>query len=351
MDHKNLILIKWEHVNLSKEEEKNYNSVKSLRKLMITKRLNFLIGSGTSSKSIGLMNQFEDSDGLMEKVREVSKILLEENVNLDNADLIGDDFLDIKNNLDEYKNFISSIIDVMNLSNSRQTPKSVNIFTTNYDLFFEKSIDELHDSRRFVFNDGARGYFKRILDSSNYNQVVSYKGINDNYISEIPSISLIKPHGSVNWSQKGNKIIITNKVKDESTVVKPTGNEEQDTFVNNHFFEMLRVFQLELDKPQSVLFVIGFSFQDKHIGKMIKRALQNPELIIYVFSYNNSDETTYLKNLEINNVPNNLKILTPDNFDDCYCTKNGKKLTFQLPNLTSILRGATEEDLKDDKSN
>ena len=173
MDHKNLILIKWEHVNLSKEEEKNYNSVKSLRKLMITKRLNFLIGSGTSSKSIGLMNQFEDSDGLMEKVREVSKILLEENVNLDNADLIGDDFLDIKNNLDEYKNFISSIIDVMNLSNSRQTPKSVNIFTTNYDLFFEKSIDELHDSRRFVFNDGARGYFKRILDSSNYNQVVS----------------------------------------------------------------------------------------------------------------------------------------------------------------------------------
>ena len=148
------------------------------------------------------------------------------------------------------------MIDVINLSNSRQTPKSVNLFTTNYDLYIEKAVDELTGIRRFVFNDGANGYFHRLLESSNYNRVVSYKGLNDNYISEIPSISLIKPHGSVNWSEQDGAIIIGNEVSDSPQIVKPTGIEERDTFLDNHYFEMLRIFQLELDKPQSILFVL-----------------------------------------------------------------------------------------------
>ena len=48
---------------------------------------------------------------------------------------------------------------------------------------------------------------------------------------------------------------------------------------------MLRVFQLELDKPQSVLLVIGFSFQDQLLAKMINWALQIPELIVYAFVF------------------------------------------------------------------
>ncbi|WP_235020726.1 hypothetical protein [Pediococcus pentosaceus] len=36
--------------------------VKELRKLMITKQLNFLIGSGASAKSIGLMGDFKPDD-------------------------------------------------------------------------------------------------------------------------------------------------------------------------------------------------------------------------------------------------------------------------------------------------
>ena len=49
------------------------------------------------------------------------------------------------------------IIDVLNISNSRQTPKSANIFTTNYDLFLEKAVDRLLLNSNFVFNDGAKG--------------------------------------------------------------------------------------------------------------------------------------------------------------------------------------------------
>lgn len=199
----------------------------------------------------------------------------------------------VKENLQEYKNFIFSIVEFLNLSNSRQVPKSANIFTTNYDLFIEQSVDSILSTSKFIFNDGAKGYFSRRLDSSNYNQVVSYKGLNDNYISELPSINLIKPHGSVNWSKTGGNIRIGYEVNDNPVVVEPNGLEGQETFLNNHFHEMLRVFQMELDKPQTVLFVIGFSFQDDHIAKMINRSLQNPELLIYVFAFCDGDEEIF----------------------------------------------------------
>ena len=75
---------------------------------------------------------------------------------------------------------------------------------------------------------------------------------------------------------------------------------------------MLRVFQLELDKPESVLFVLGFSFQDDHIARMIRRALENRRLMIECFCWSDDDKKEYLKNLKYNNrPPKNLKFITP----------------------------------------
>jgi len=339
------------------ETEVNDKSlVKELRKLMITKQLNFLIGSGTSAKSIGLMGDFKENvetgktanEQLEDKVNDVSQKIISGAYELSGEE-------NIRANLNDYTHFLKSVIDVINLSNSRQTPKSVSLFTTNYDLYIKKAVDELIGTSRFVFNDGANGYFKRVLESSNYNRVVSYKGLNDNYISEIPSISLIKPHGSMNWSEQNGIIVIGKEVAQTPKIVKPTGIEEKDTYLDNHYYEMLRVFQLELDKPQSVLFTIGFSFQDTHIGKMVKRALQNPELFVIVFGYSDDDRHTYLSNFGIDMVPRNLKIYTPSDFDKFRLTKHKDEdenewSSFELQNLTAIINGASEEDLRDDKS-
>ncbi|EGP5213083.1 hypothetical protein EH319_11860 [Enterococcus faecium] len=74
-------------------------------------------------------------------------------------------------------------------------------FKTNYDLIIEKATDKVLKNFKFVFNDGASGYFDRKLESTNYNRTVSYKGLNDNYTNELPSLTLIKPHGLVNWEK------------------------------------------------------------------------------------------------------------------------------------------------------
>ncbi|UED79287.1 SIR2 family protein [Lysinibacillus sp. CD3-6] len=334
------------------QQSKNNELVKKIRRLAITKQLNFLIGSGTSLPAVPLMGMIQGTTDdernakLADIVKEVSRELLQLDVSQDTP---------LEITLKNYINFLSSIVGILNLSNSRQAPRTANIFTTNYDLFIEKASDEVLQNYRFIFNDGASGYFDRKLDGSNYNRTVSYKGLNDNYTNEIPSLTLIKPHGSMNWENINDAILIRSEVLDRPVIVKPTGYESQETFINNHFHEMLRIFQLELDKPQSVLFVIGFSFQDKHIAKMIKRAIQNPELMIYAFAFKEEDRAVFLRNLDLKDEMSNFKIITPNNLNEVYKTKGANEsgediFTFTIENFTRILSDQSLEDMNDENS-
>lgn len=231
----------------------------------------------------------------------------------------------------------------MNRMNSRQNPKNINIFTTNYDLFIEDALDKVSKTETFVINDGARGYFKRILDSSNFNRTVSYRGPSNNYIDEIPSISLIKPHGSVNWEKvESDNIEIKTEVVDTPVIVKPDGREPRVTFERNYFHDMLRIFQTELDKPQSVLFVIGFSFQDIHIAKMMQRALRNKELNAYIFCYSNNTEGTIRENLKCGSSDiKNLKFIRPGDIQsDGPMGKRESGLTLEV--VTNILKSGAK---------
>lgn len=143
--------------------------LKQLRKLAITKQLNFLIGSGASVPAIPLMNYFKDTteksgnEQLSEYTQVVSKKLLSDKFHSERQ--VADKHIYLVFEL--YQKFIESVVSLVNLSNSRQTPKNVNVFTTNYDLFIEKATDQVLKSHRLVFNDGASGYFERYLDSSN----------------------------------------------------------------------------------------------------------------------------------------------------------------------------------------
>lgn len=323
--------------------DKNLNGL--LRKLAITKQLNFLIGSGESMPTIPSMqdeslrsteNISKNWDELTDDDKKEIAINLSNKVKQVSTKILSNDS-EVLSTQKVYNRFLQSIIEVLNLSNSRSSPKNANIFTTNYDLFIEKAADTALKNNRIVFNDGAGGYFDRYLSSANYNRVVAYKGINDNYIAEIPSLSLIKPHGSMNWESISGQIRIVSEVQDNPVIVSPTGYESESAFLQNHFYDMLRIFETELDKPQSVLFIIGFSFQDKHIGTMIKRAMQNPELMIFAFGFKQSNYQEFLNNLNMTEERSNFKIIVPD-----------KGNTFTLKDLTDILMETSNEADLDD---
>lgn len=334
--------------------------LEEIREVAVSKNVNFLIGSGCSSGAIGTMNTYwekarenndheapnESAGGahckeckrlgnelLLKEVRKISEIILNPSMGE------GQKLSDVENVSSSYEAFIREVNSLMNRMNSRQNPKNINVFTTNYDLFIEDALDKVSKTETFVINDGARGYFKRILDSSNFNRTVSYRGPSNNYVDEIPSISLIKPHGSVNWEKTADEEIeIRAEVVDNPIVVNPDGHEPRVTFEENYFHDMLRIFQTELDKPQSVLFVIGFSFQDEHIAKMMQRALLNKELNVYVFCYSNNTEGTIRENLKCgsSNIKN-LKFIRPGDIQsDGPMEKQTSGLTLGV--VTNILK-------------
>lgn len=62
----------------------------------------------------------------------------------------------------------------------------------------------------------------------------------------------------------------------------------------------MRIYSNALERENSILFVMGFSFADEHIAKITQRAADtNPTLQIVVFAYSDKDLETYKKNLEI----------------------------------------------------
>ena len=338
--------------------------LEEIREVAVSKNVNFLIGSGCSADAIGLMSQYwtkaksrnkhklpkESAGGahckdceklgnklLLKEVSRISKIILKPSMGK------GQTLNNIKTVSCSYEAFIREVINLMNRMNSRQNPRNINIFTTNYDLFIENALDEVSKTETFVINDGARGYFKRVLDSSNFNLTVSYRGPFNNFVDEIPSISLVKPHGSVNWEKTiDDEIEIKAEVVKNPVIVNPDGHESRATFEENYFHDMLRIFQTELDKPQSVLFVIGFSFQDKHIAKMMQRALRNKELNVYIFCYSNNTEDTIRKNLACDNKGiKNLKFILPQDIQSVGpMGKQESGLTLEV--VTDILKSGAK---------
>lgn len=185
-----------------------------------------------------------------------------------------------------YKRFISAITHFLQTEGSER-PKRVNIFTTNYDLMFEWTLDKyIQDNSLIYFNDGARGVFCRYIDSKNYNLNVSHSGYYDRYIREIPTINLFKMHGSVSWTQENDKIKVElpketlkeiNKVADNlgftidniELLLKKAYNSNLETFINNFN-------QIDIGGELELLFPLNFGLLESFYEKYKRLAIINP---------------------------------------------------------------------------
>ncbi|MDU5337223.1 SIR2 family protein [Enterococcus sp.] len=191
--------------------------VKELLNTVLTeKNITFLLGAGASApffSSLGNLENVLTYDGINENGKRLIKSIFYNKSISKNEYLLeylkdelsssdSDTEKQMLSILFQYKRFIHNILEYLKVRNSRVSPKRANIITTNYDLFIEAAIDDiLEDNPRVHFNDGTNGYIKRILQTDNFNKTLLYSGIFDNYSNEMPTINLIKCHGSVNWKE------------------------------------------------------------------------------------------------------------------------------------------------------
>ena len=100
-------------------------------------------------------------------------------------------------------------------------------------------------------------------------------------------------------------------------IVNPTKDKFKDTTFNKNYYELLRLYANELEKENTVLYVMGFSMADEHIREITIRAIKsNPTLKIFIVSYTETADdiiSNFLDDLiDIKSFPN-VEFICPAN--------------------------------------
>lgn len=182
--------------------------------------------------------------------------------------------VETKKTLEFYKKFYSKVV-LRNKELSR-----VNVFTTNNDMFNEVALDSLS----IHYFNGFSGGVMRSFNPASFNYTLSKRMDTaiDKYEPVENLVYLYKIHGSVNWveDEKSTKdsfftireLPLRNDSDKANVLVYPTPLK-QNKSLGAPYVDLFREFQHKLLEPNTVLFVMGYSFSDEHVNDIIYRAL------------------------------------------------------------------------------
>jgi hypothetical protein len=271
--------------------------------------INLLIGSGCSASFLSTLKNIEEkmnSNDTKEKIigmKDYYKIIVKSKDIFSNVNTE-----ELKYTQSAYDDFLYFWTEVLSKRSLHIVNKQINIFTTNFDMFVEDSCERQH----IVYNDGFSGQINPIFGVSNFNKVLKFKSLQFDNTSDVPMFNIIKLHGSISWKvdKQNNKIVyssgehIDNMCDSRSdavfkecykriAVINPNAEKHFETVLDTNYAAMLRKFTLELEKENSLLFIFGFSLEDKHIKELLYGVMRsNPTLIVIYFSYSSYDEMT-----------------------------------------------------------
>jgi hypothetical protein len=328
--------------------------------------LNFLLGSGLSSPYLKTLGKIEALLTMLEEAslpEDEEKILrcslyraYFDGVMAKNCNILEND-ADAEPVLGAYEEFLRIINAILLKRKSTILSKEVNLFTTNIDIFLEKAVERIG----LECNDGFSGRFNPWFTISNFKKSHFRRSPQYDNLSELPTVNLLKLHGSLTWQLqaierigfsvdlghvrsartiavtpalllpvddgaafdtltsrcKGNKADATVDeflgAYDALPIVNPTKAKFRETLLNQTHYELLRIYSNELEKENTVLFAMGFSFADEHIREITLRAANsNPTLMIYAIAYDSNaavDIRARLPRLSIRN--DNIVIVGP----------------------------------------
>lgn len=316
--------------------EKRVELIKTkLREFFNLKNVNFLFGAGTSNGAIDTMNELykhlEFSKEEKNEEKEFKSIVAKEGKNLEKIltvmysarnyfNGIHDDDKNAEDDITHYKELYDRLIkkieghifDSINVDfATNECPKilgyyttfyqklamrnkdlsRIRVFTTNNDLFNETALDSLNIHYINGFSGGLRRFFNPAL--FNYTWSKRMDTSIDKYEPIENLVYLYKIHGSINWREStplpGNyfeieEIPSSDLTSDKACLIYPTPTK-QDKSLGAPYVDLFREFQNKLLEPHSVLFVIGYGFNDRHVNEIIYRALAtNSTINIVIFS-------------------------------------------------------------------
>ena len=183
-------------------------------------------------------------------------------------------FLEV-DNLETHKTFLHR------LSRRRVRDQRLKVFTTNYDLCFERAASELGG----VALDGFSFSVPRRYDPRFFNyDIIRRPRSGDDSGSYLEGVFLLyKLHGSVNWARAGDTILEKEQPEpDEACLIYPAGGKYQQSFVQPHL-ESMAQYLAAVREPNTCVLVVGFGFNDYHLAEpLLAAAKTNPHLRLIV---------------------------------------------------------------------
>lgn len=187
----------------------------------------------------------------------------------------------------------------------------VSIFTLNYDILIEIAAENLN----IPLNNGFQGFQIRKFNPANFNYKNYTETIDGNKKIE-KNMKLIKLHGSLSWEYEEEVVpynIIEKQLKlnegyleyndifeeEKEVIIYPTQTKKSYS-LDLPYSEMFRQFNESINKNNSTLFIVGYSFLDEHINDIILSSLANPYINIVIFMYSSKKiclENEYLKEI------------------------------------------------------
>lgn len=272
--------------------------------------LNFIIGSGASVPAIDLAGGIEteidellvagDNQSASLKALEFIQSLESQNLQLS----LGTEGGVVAQTLVRYSEFLHTLDQLLFKRKSNLLPRQANIYTTNYDTFFEEAAGR---SASLALNDGfdrtssLTGAYK--FSPERYFDRIYRSGAVYTRQAEVPTINLVKLHGSLTWRQTNSGIrfrsqtpqsldLTTEHEADaiqtalrQRALILPTMRKHGSTMMDRTYYDLLRIFANSLENENAILLAFGFSFADEHLREVTLRSLRNPTSQMIVFAY------------------------------------------------------------------
>ena len=163
------------------------------------------------------------------------------------------------------KQMFDMVRDVMKKNNADE----FHVFTTNYDLVMETYADE---AGLEVVNGFQPYYFRNGIWADTWDRRTNR-----------PPLYLTKLHGSIYWHRDGNDIVETGAVAqrtaDQDVIIAPT--EGAKDYDGKPFSALMNRFK-ESIKEVDILLVIGFSYRDNEIARIIRSRVRNGMTLISI---------------------------------------------------------------------
>jgi NAD-dependent SIR2 family protein deacetylase len=167
------------------------------------------------------------------------------------------------------------------LTSRKRSQKRMQLYTLNYDTLFEQAAQEINAT---------------IIDGFSFNRTPTFNGSNydldvvkrehhrvhheENYEEKV--FQLFKLHGSLDWRElkdeegadEDTRVIRVQDIDAPGTTVfiPPSAQKYEQSYAMP-YFEMMSRFQQTMRRESTVLLVVGYSFSDAHINRVILEAL------------------------------------------------------------------------------